>query len=71
MVVQPWLDSRVMRVLLLVWVAQTLLLVISSILRLDLYLEVYGMTHLRFAAFVWMAVVALGLVVLVMQIVQH
>lgn len=71
LVAQPWLDGRVMRVLLLVWVAQTLLLVISSILRLDLYVDVYGMTHLRFAAFVWMAVVALGLVVLVMQIVQH
>ena len=71
LVAQPWLDGRVMRILLLVWVGQTLLLVISSILRLDLYVDVYGMTYLRFAAFVWMAVVALGLVVLVMQIVQH
>ena len=43
----------------------------SSILRLDLYVDVYGLTHLRFAAFVWMAVVALGLVVLMMQIVGH
>lgn len=69
LVAQPWLDGRLMRGLLLVWVAQTVLLVVSSILRLDLYVGVYGLTHLRFAAFVWMAVVALGLVVLVMQIV--
>jgi hypothetical protein len=71
LVAQPWLESRMMRVLLLVWVGQTLVLVMSSILRLDLYVDVYGLTHLRFAAFVWMAVVALGLVVLVMQIVGH
>jgi len=66
---QPWLDGRVMRGLLLVWIGQTLVLVMSSILRLDLYVDSYGLTHLRFAAFVWMAVVALGLVVLIMQIV--
>lgn len=71
LVAQPWLESRLMRVLLLVWVGQTLVLVMSSILRLDLYVDVYGLTHLRFAAFVWMSVVALGLVVLVMQIVGH
>lgn len=68
---QPWLDSRMMRNLLLVWIGQTVMLVISSILRLDLYVDVYGLTHMRFAAFVWMIVVALGLVVLVMQTVQR
>ncbi len=66
---QPWLDGRMMRGLLLVWIAQTLMLVMSSILRLDLYVDAYGLTHLRFAAFVWMAVVALGLVVLILQII--
>ena len=71
LVAQPWLDGRFMRGLFLVWVAQTVLLVVSSILRLDLYVGVYGMTHLRFAAFVWMSVVALGLIVLVIQIVQR
>lgn len=69
LVAQPWSDGRFMRGLLLVWIAQTLVLVMSSILRLDLYVDIYGLTHLRFAAFVWMAVVALGLVVLIMQIV--
>ncbi|MDG1377436.1 MAG: DUF4173 domain-containing protein [Yoonia sp.] len=68
---QPWLDSRKMRVLLLVWVGQTVMLVISSILRLDLYVDVYGLTLMRFAAFIWMSVVALGLIVLVMQTVQR
>lgn len=69
LIAQPWLDGRRMRGLLLVWIAQTLVLVMSSILRLDLYVDIYGLTHMRFAAFVWMAVVALGLVVLIMQVV--
>lgn len=65
---QPWLDGRRMRGLLLVWVGQTMLLVLSSILRLDLYIDAYGLTHLRVAAMIWMVVVALGLVLLVLQI---
>ncbi len=68
---QPWLDSGKMRILLLVWVGQTVMLVVSSILRLDLYVDSYGLTQMRFAAFVWMIVVALGLIVLVMQTVQR
>lgn len=69
LIAQPWLDGRGMRALLLAWVVQNLVLVMSSILRLDLYIDAYGMTHLRFAAVVWMVVVALGLGVLVMQII--
>ncbi len=68
LIAQPWLDGQVMRALMLVWVGQTMLLVMSSILRLDLYVDAYGLTHLRFAAFIWMIVVALGLVLLVLQI---
>lgn len=67
---QPYLGTGVwVRRLLYLWVAQTVLLVISSILRLELYVEVYGLTRLRFAAFVWMVLVALGLVLIIMQMV--
>lgn len=67
---QPYLgQANWVRRLLYLWVAQTVLLVISSILRLDLYVDVYGLTRLRFAAFVWMVVVALGLVLIIMQMV--
>ena len=69
LVAQPWLDGRFMRGLMLVWIAQTLLLVMSLILRLDLYVDVYGLSQMRFTALVWMVVVALGLVVLILQIV--
>ncbi len=65
---QPYLGAAIwVRRLLYLWIAQTVLLVISSILRLDLYVDVYGLTRLRFAAFVWMVLVALGLLLIVMQ----
>ena len=39
LVAQTWLDGRVMRGLLLVWIVQTLILVMSSILRLALNVD--------------------------------
>lgn len=66
---QPYLGAGSgMRRLLYLWIAQTIVLVFSSILRLDLYVDVYGLTRLRFAAFIWMIVVALGLVLIIMQL---
>ncbi len=66
---QPWLAGRpLLKWLLLAWVAQNVILVISSILRLDLYVDVYGLTRLRFAAFIWMALVAMGLALMIWQV---
>lgn len=68
---QPFLTGRpVLKALLLVWVVQTALLVASSMLRLDLYIEAYSLTRLRFAAFVWMGVVGGGLVLMLWQIIR-
>ena len=67
---QPYLGAGSgVRRLLYLWIAQTVILVISSILRLDLYIDVYGLTRMRVAAFVWMVLVALGLVLIIMQLV--
>lgn len=67
---QPFLEGRPrLRVMLYIWVAQTILLVISSILRLDLYIAAYGLTQLRFAAMIWMVLVALGLVLMIGQMI--
>jgi hypothetical protein len=49
-------------------VAQNIMLVISSILRLDLYVQVYLLTTWRVAAFIWMLLVATGLVLIVARI---
>jgi Domain of unknown function (DUF4173) len=69
---QPGSDiahSRVARVLVFLWIGQNVLLVLSSILRLDLYVEVYSLTEWRCAAFVWMLLVAAGLILIVARIV--
>lgn len=53
--------SKLIRWLVYAWIAQNIMLCISSILRLDLYVEVYSLTELRIAAGIWMALVAVGL----------
>jgi len=55
----PWL-----RRLVVLWVAQNLLLVASSIQRTLNYVEVYSLTSLRIAALIWMGLVGVGLVLI-------
>lgn len=57
-----------MRRLVYLWVAQNIALVISSILRLDLYVGVYALTYLRVAAFIWIGLVAAGLALIIARI---
>ena len=64
----PAEKSPVIRPLVYVFVAQNIMLVASSILRLHLYVEVYLLTYWRIAAFVWMLLVAVGLVLIVARI---
>jgi hypothetical protein len=67
----PAEQSRVIRPLVYLWVAQNVLLVLSSILRLDLYVQIYLLTWWRVAAFIWMVLVALGLLLIVARIVLN
>ncbi|MEL6617880.1 MAG: DUF4173 domain-containing protein [Pseudomonadota bacterium] len=68
-VARPFLRGQpVVRVLMLVWLGQTLALVFASVWRLDLYVEEYGLTRLRLAAYVWMGLVAAGLGIVLVQI---
>lgn len=60
-------DPR-LKALLFVWIGQNVLLVISSLYRLDLYVDSYGLTYLRAYAAIWMGLVAAGLVSVVWQI---
>lgn len=64
----PAEKSAVIRPLVYLWVGQNVLLVASSILRLDLYVDIYMLTYWRIAAFIWMGLVALGLVLIVARI---
>lgn len=65
----PAEKSSVLRALVYLWVGQNVLLVASSILRLDLYVDIDMLTYWRIAAFIWMALVALGLILIVARIV--
>jgi hypothetical protein len=47
---------------------QNVLLVASSILRLDLYVQIYLLTWWRVAAFIWMGLVVIGLLLIVARI---
>jgi len=59
--------SRPIQALVLLWIAQNLQLVLSSILRLDLYVQAYSLTQLRLAALMWMLLVAAGLILIIIR----
>ncbi|PKR89651.1 DUF4173 domain-containing protein [Pleomorphomonas diazotrophica] len=61
---------RALKPLLLVFVGQGLVLVASSMLRLDLYVGAYSLTLWRVAAFIWMGLVAFGFVTILIRIVS-
>ena len=64
----PVQNSPLIRNLVYLWIAQNVWLVISSVLRLKLYVEVYYLSEMRIAAFIWMGLVAIGLVLIVVKI---
>lgn len=60
--------SRTIRLLVFAWIAQNVLLVSSSLLRLDLYVAVYSLSYWRAAAGIWMGLVGIGLVLIVTRL---
>ena len=56
------------RALVFAWIAQNVMLVVSSVLRLDLYVATYSLTYWRVAALIWMLLVAAGLLLIVARI---
>jgi hypothetical protein len=50
------------------WVGQNIFLVVSSILRTQLYIEQYSLTYWRLSALVWMGLVAVGLALIIIRI---
>ncbi|WP_428545619.1 DUF4153 domain-containing protein [Profundibacter sp.] len=71
MVSRPYVqDRRGVRALLLLWLGQNVALMAGAVLRLDLYVEAYGLTYLRVAAFIWMGMVAAGLALIGWQVLR-
>lgn len=65
----PAEKSALIRPLVYLWVGQNVLMVASCILRLYRYVEIYLLTYWRTAAFVWMLLVMIGLVLIVARII--
>lgn len=64
---QPGSDTAskpLVRRLVVVWIAQNMVLVASSLLRTADYIEAYALTRFRIAAMIWMALVAVGLMLI-------
>jgi Domain of unknown function (DUF4173) len=61
-------QPALIRPLVYLWVGQNVLLVLSAMLRLELYVEIYLLTYWRVAAAIWMGLVAAGLVLIVIRI---
>lgn len=64
---QPGSDTAskpLIRRLVVVWIAQNMILVASSLLRTADYIEAYALTRFRIAAMIWMALVAVGLMLI-------
>lgn len=64
----PGETSPLIRNLVFLWIAQNIWLVISSLLRLKLYVEEFQLSEMRVAAGAWMVLVALGLVLIIARI---
>ncbi|GLK49520.1 hypothetical protein GCM10017620_24930 [Brevundimonas intermedia] len=64
---QPGSDTAqrpLVRRLVVVWIAQNMVLVASSLLRTADYIEAYALTRFRIAAMIWMVLVAVGLMLI-------
>jgi hypothetical protein len=67
----PLAVSRPVRRLVYAWVAQNVLLVASTALRTLDYIDAYSLTRLRIAALIWMALVAVGLILICWRIARR
>jgi MFS family permease len=63
-------ESPLVRRLVSLWIAQNVVLVASTMLRTLDYVEAYSLTRLRIAALVWMALVAIGLVLICVRLLR-
>ncbi|WP_444464355.1 DUF4153 domain-containing protein [Rhodobacter capsulatus] len=68
---RPFLqEHRAIRPLLLVWLAQNMVLCGAAMLRLEHYIEAFGLTYLRLYALIWMGLVAIGLGLVAVQVLR-
>lgn len=68
--IRPFLkEHRAMLPLLLLWLAQNMVLCGAAMMRLEHYIDAFGLTYLRLYALIWMGLVAAGLGLVATQVV--
>jgi len=68
---RPFLnENRALKPLLVLWLVQNVALCASAALRLEIYIDAYGLTFLRIRALIWIALVAAGLLLTAWQILR-
>lgn len=68
---RPYLNSHSsLKPLMMLWLGQNALLGLTSLLRLDLYVESFGLTYLRTYAMIWIGLVVAGLLLTAWQILK-
>ena len=68
---RPFLaENRWLRPLLLLWLGQNIALTLSAALRLQVYVQAWGLSYLRAYAAIWIALVALGLGLCLWQVLR-
>lgn len=66
---RPFLgERRAIRPLLLVWLVQNVILCAAAMMRLDHYIDAFGLTYLRLYALIWMGLVTVGLGLVACQV---
>ncbi|WP_170763679.1 DUF4173 domain-containing protein [Ruegeria lacuscaerulensis] len=69
---RPFLKQHhALKPLLLLWLTQNVLLTLSAAFRLNLYIDAFGLTYLRVHALIWMGLVAVGLAMIVWQVLRE
>ena len=63
--------SPKIKAMLFLWTGQNVLLVISTMLRMNLYVEAYALTYLRLSALIWMFIVMIGLVLIIARLMMR
>lgn len=54
--------------LLLAWIFQNIILVLSNVMRMGLYVEAFALTYLRLTVLIWLALVIIGLVLIIVRL---
>lgn len=68
---RPFLgEHRAIRPLLLLWLLQNVVLCGAAMLRLEHYIDAFGLTYLRLYALIWMGLVAAGLGLVAVQVLR-